>query len=128
MAARRYDHLARLSPGAGLVAVGLADVRRAFLGEPCCNGNRECLGRSFSRDSIILWVLRTHAERRREFRELLPAIVSRGAKVVILRTPKAAEQWIRDAIRAGRSSGQGRTLDRKIAEGPLASEQGRSMI
>jgi adenylate kinase family enzyme len=74
-------------------------LRRAFLGEPCCNGNRESLGRSLSRDSIILWVLQTHAQRRREFGKLLPECAGRGIKVVILRTPNAAERWLREVRR-----------------------------
>ncbi len=63
----------------------------------CCNGNRETLRTTFSKDSILLWVLQTHAERRREFRRLLPAEAARGVKVIVLPTPGAADRWLRKA-------------------------------
>jgi hypothetical protein len=46
-------------------------VRRSLTGETLFSGNRESLGRAFlSRDSILLWVVRTHGRRRREFATL----------------------------------------------------------
>jgi len=71
-------------------------VNRVFRGERCCNGNRESLRRTLSRDSIILWVVTTHARRRREFRDLLPGLAAQGTQVVTLRTAGAAERWLAD--------------------------------
>jgi adenylate kinase family enzyme len=68
--------------------------RRVFRGATCCNGNRESLRRTFSRDSIILWVVKTHVRRRREFRDLLPGLASQGTVVLTLRTPGEAEQCL----------------------------------
>lgn len=33
---------------------------------PICNGNYDSLSREFSKDSIVLWVLNTHAERKKK--------------------------------------------------------------
>jgi adenylate kinase family enzyme len=68
--------------------------RRIVKGETCCNGNRESVWRTFSRDSIVLWVIRTHGRRRREFRTMLPALAARGVDVVVLRTVAEAERWL----------------------------------
>jgi adenylate kinase family enzyme len=69
-------------------------ARRLLRGEPCCNGNRETLRIIFGRDSIVLWVLQTHARRRREFRRELPALVAGGVRVIRFGDPKAAEAWL----------------------------------
>jgi adenylate kinase family enzyme len=69
-------------------------LRRAIVGEPCCNGNRESLRRAFSRDSILLWVVQTHGRRRREFRATLPRWIEEGKRVVVLRTPGEAGRWL----------------------------------
>lgn len=72
----------------------LRTLRRSLLREECCNGNRESLGRAFSPDSILLWVLTTYRQRRREFRELLPEMSRSGRQVIILRSPSAARRWL----------------------------------
>lgn len=46
-------------------------LRRVFSKEPLWSGNRESLGRAFfSRESILWWVIRNHARRRRDFAAL----------------------------------------------------------
>jgi adenylate kinase family enzyme len=46
-------------------------LRRAFSKEPLWSGNRESLARAFfSRESILWWVIRNHARRRRDFAAL----------------------------------------------------------
>jgi adenylate kinase family enzyme len=42
-------------------------VRRAANKESVCNGNYETIGRLFSKDSLILWLFKTHAKKRSEF-------------------------------------------------------------
>jgi len=69
-------------------------ISRVIFRQTCCNGNRESIRRALSRDSIILWVLQTHRSRHRNFQELLPKLASAGAEIVVLRSPRAAEQWI----------------------------------
>jgi adenylate kinase family enzyme len=66
--------------------------RRSVAGESCCNGNRESLRRAFSRDSILLWVVKSHFPIRRKYQQDLPNLA--GTQVVILRSPKAAEEWL----------------------------------
>ena len=67
---------------------------RSLQGEECCNGNRESLARAFSRDSILLWVIKTYHRRRTEFQQLLPDVQKSERDVVVLRSPAAAERWL----------------------------------
>jgi adenylate kinase family enzyme len=47
-------------------------VRRAFTKEKVCSGNTESFRQSFfSRNSVILWVIRTHKANRSKYNELL---------------------------------------------------------
>jgi adenylate kinase family enzyme len=65
-------------------------VRRARTGEELWNGNRESWRGSFaSRESVLLWLFRTHWRNRREW----PARFA-GRQVVRLRTPGAAREWL----------------------------------
>lgn len=41
-------------------------LRRVFIHEELWNGNRETLRKTFSRESIVLWVFQTYWKRRRE--------------------------------------------------------------
>ncbi|MGL4575366.1 MAG: hypothetical protein ACRCV9_11310 [Burkholderiaceae bacterium] len=41
--------------------------KRAWRREPCCNGNYESLVRLFTRDSVVLYLIQTHAQRQREY-------------------------------------------------------------
>lgn len=68
--------------------------RRVFFGEPCCNGNRESLRGTFSRDSILLWVLQTYWKRRKDYPPMLEAFRAQGGQVIILRSPKEAREWL----------------------------------
>lgn len=68
--------------------------RRLAFREPCCNGNHESLGRTFSRDSILLWVLQTHGGHRRDYPPKLETFRDGGGQVIILRSPKEARQWL----------------------------------
>jgi adenylate kinase family enzyme len=69
-------------------------LARTLRGDPCCNGNRESLRRTFSRDSILLWVIQTHRSKQQAMRKLLPTLSPNGPRVIILRTPIAAERWL----------------------------------
>lgn len=59
---------------------------------PICNGNTETLRQACSRDSILLWHLRSYSRKRDRIRSWLadPA----APAVVHLRTPRQAEDWL----------------------------------
>ncbi|HEY7183067.1 MAG TPA: adenylate kinase [Blastocatellia bacterium] len=69
-------------------------LRRIVTREECCNGNRESLRIALSRDSIILWALRTYRRRRAEYPARLAALEGRGARIVRLHSPKEADRWL----------------------------------
>lgn len=59
------------------------------------HGNRETWrGAFFSCDSLLMWLLRTHSERRRRYATMMrqPEYVS--IRFVRLRSPRATEQWL----------------------------------
>ncbi len=69
-------------------------VRRAVKGEELWHGNRERLRTAFfSRDSIILWSLRTYRRRRREYPSWFSRPEYAHLHVVRLRSPHAAHKW-----------------------------------
>jgi adenylate kinase family enzyme len=75
---------------------------RVVTAEECCNGNRESLRMAFSRDSIILWALKTHGPRRRKYPALLRRCAEQGKNVVIHRSPQETRRWLEE-LRAARS-------------------------
>ncbi len=63
-------------------------VRRSLRREELWSGNRESLRKALlSRDSILLWAIRTHARRKREYPELLARPEHAHLTVVRLRSP-----------------------------------------
>ncbi|MCG0239429.1 MAG: AAA family ATPase [Firmicutes bacterium] len=80
-------------------------ARRVLLREELWNGNREGFLRSFlSRDSILLWALRSYRRRRREYPALLARPEYRHLRVIRLRTPREAEAWLRGVAAAVQAS------------------------
>jgi adenylate kinase family enzyme len=70
-------------------------IRRSVTREELWNENRENLRQSFlSRDSIILWALRTYRRRRREYPILFRQLEYVHLRIVHLRSPRAARQWL----------------------------------
>lgn len=66
-------------------------VRRAVTGEEICNGNRETLRKSFlSRDSILLWVIQTHAKNRKRYAATFEDWAYPNAVKIRLKTPAEA--------------------------------------
>ena len=53
------------------------------------NGNRETFRNAFSKNSIVLWVIRTHRQTRPKWAERLA-----GCDVVHLRSPREVERWL----------------------------------
>ncbi|MEN6369980.1 MAG: AAA family ATPase [Thermotogota bacterium] len=70
-------------------------IRRAVLREPLWHGNRESLRTSFlSRESILLWAVKTHRRRKAQYRRLLADPEYGHLRVVRLRSPREAERWL----------------------------------
>jgi hypothetical protein len=74
--------------------------------EELWSGNRETFGGAFlSRDSIILYALRTYHRRRQEYPELLRLPQYEHLHVVHLQSPRAAHQWL-ETCRTSSASGE----------------------
>ena len=70
-------------------------LRRSWNQETLFSGNRESLRMTFlSRDSILLWVLKTYRRRRREYSQMLTE--RPDLKVFVLTSPKAAERFLNE--------------------------------
>ena len=69
-------------------------MRRVALRESLWSGNRETLAAQLSRDSIILWALRTYQRRRREVPLLVQQPAYRHLTVIHLRSPREAQRWL----------------------------------
>lgn len=69
-------------------------LRRILWRQRLWNDNCETLSGQLSRDSIILWALRTYRRRRREYPLLLQQPQYRHLQVVHLRTPAAVRAWL----------------------------------
>lgn len=70
-------------------------IRRLWRREVLWNGNREQFRVNFlSRESLFLWLRKTHREYRAAYPELLASEPYRHIAVVRLRTPSAAKAWL----------------------------------
>ncbi len=77
-------------------------IRRSLRREELWNGNRESLRMSFfSRDSILLWAIRTYRRRRRQYPELLSKPEHAYLKVIRLRSPAETRRWLDGLARPG---------------------------
>ncbi len=62
-------------------------ARRAFTGEPCCNGNHEQLSRLFHRDGVLRYTWRTWASRHARYARLADEPALAHARVTRLAHP-----------------------------------------
>jgi adenylate kinase family enzyme len=70
-------------------------IRRVVTREELWSGNREGVrGTLFSRDSILLWALRTFRRRRREYPVLFASPEYAHLAIVRLHSPQAANEWL----------------------------------
>ena len=68
---------------------------RAVRREELWQGNRKTFRRSFaSRESILLWFLRTFRCRRRQYEAAMADPANAHLAFVRLRSPRAAERWL----------------------------------
>ena len=83
----------------------LRTTRRIVRREVVHGGNRETLRNAFLHgDGIPLWVVRTFRRRRREYRALLSGAAYAHLRVVVLRRPAEAEQFL---AQMGAEAGEG---------------------
>jgi adenylate kinase family enzyme len=73
---------------------------RSITGYELWNGNRETFRHAFSKDSIVLWVIRTHRPLRAKMAERLA-----GCEVVRLRSPRDVERWFQSIQAIASTSG-----------------------
>lgn len=69
-------------------------LRRVLMQEELWSGNRESWQTTFSRDSIILWVLQTYKKNRKEYPILLSKPEYAHLKLVHLRSPRNTQNWL----------------------------------
>lgn len=79
-------------------------IRRAVTREELFSGNRESFRMSFlSRDSIILWVLRTHRRRKQIYPQLFSDPRFQHIRCIILESPRETERFLCDVERRRRA-------------------------
>ena len=70
-------------------------ARRVISREELWNGNRESWrGTLFSRDSLLIWLFKTHWSRRKKYAALLQTPTFVHLQVVRLRSPRQADRWL----------------------------------
>jgi adenylate kinase family enzyme len=70
-------------------------MRRSLTREELWSGNRETLGSAlFSRESILLWALKTYRRRKREYPALLGRPEYAHLKLVRLHSPQETREWL----------------------------------
>ncbi len=68
-------------------------IRRSRTREELWSGNREHLHALFTRDSLLLWALRSHRRNRRRYRQRIDA-AGPGLVAVRLRTPRQVRRFL----------------------------------
>jgi adenylate kinase family enzyme len=85
-------------------------LRRVVLRETIFNGNRETFRNAiFNREGLILWVLKTHRSRRREFIALFQQPENAHLTVHRFRSPRETEAWLTRV-----TGGTGRIRSRRL--------------
>ena len=69
-------------------------IRRNVTRENLWSGNRESVRRTLSRDSILLWCLKTYGMRRRQYTECVANPDYSHLKVLRFRHPREVEDWL----------------------------------
>lgn len=68
--------------------------RRLWRREELANKNREQFRRVFSNQSILIWAIRSHGQRRRQYEELLTLSRYAHLQVIRLRSPSEVNVWL----------------------------------
>lgn len=69
-------------------------LERVVKKKEVCNGNRETWKTTFSRDSILLWVLQTYHKNRTQYPLLFQKPEYTHLNIVNMRSPEAAQNWL----------------------------------
>ena len=70
-------------------------IKRSIHQEELWNGNREDLRKSFfSEDSIMIWMIRTYARRRKQYAKLIKQPQNAHLSIVHLETPRKTSAWL----------------------------------
>lgn len=72
-------------------------IKRLFFPEKCCGGNYESLSLLFSRNSIILWVFKSHFIRRKRYRQALRTL-KLCDKLVLIKTNKDLKKMLQSFV------------------------------
>lgn len=75
-------------------------ARRLLRREALWSGNRETIGRTLGRDSILLWALKTHRMNRRIYEDFATAPPNPGVRFLRLQHPRGADELLA-RVRAG---------------------------
>ena len=76
-------------------------TRRVLRREEIFSGNRETFCTAFlSRESILWWVITTHGKNKRRYRQLLDGATYPHLRVVELRRPREAVEFLESSVRA----------------------------
>jgi adenylate kinase family enzyme len=92
-------------------------IRRAITGEELWNGNRESFRNTFSRESIVWWVVKTHRSHRTKWPERLAPLDR--VSVVRLRSPREVRAWLQSIQATESMSGSSNGSERQKTP-PLA--------
>jgi len=74
-------------------------ARRVISRERLWGGNHETLARTLSRDSILLWCMKTYRRRRWQFPQLLAQAEHRHLRVLHFQSPRETETWLKGLVR-----------------------------
>ncbi|MFC1841712.1 adenylate kinase [Candidatus Dependentiae bacterium] len=74
-------------------------LKRSFINiikrRKCCNGNQETFGRLFfSKNSILLWCIRTYKRRNKRYERLMHDPVYKHIRFVRLKSDKETNHWV----------------------------------
>lgn len=76
-------------------------TQRVFDKQTLYAGNRETFRRAFlSKDSILLWVLKTYYRRRREYARLVQEYQDKALQIGVLRAPAEADRFLSQVEKA----------------------------
>lgn len=77
-----------------LVQLGWRTSHRIVRRTRVCNGNVETLGRTVSKDSLLLWFFESWPKKRREYERLFLELRSRDVTLVRLRSPRETRDFL----------------------------------
>lgn len=70
-------------------------IRRTIKGEELFSGNQETLRMAiFSRDSILLWGLKTYHRRKRRYQRFISQGAFPNIEYIVFKNPKQSERWL----------------------------------